>query len=1045
MSTRLHFKGGPWTNTDDQILLAALSSGTRDWERIASNLKKTAAQCRERWENYLDPRLHLREEWSVEEDALLVELHQLFPFQWKLISSQLTKKLPPHYIRPPWLCEKRYAQLRDLFEFEKKKEKEEEEAQLASVGGGDAYTTGGGRPAQKQQKTLEQFMQERERVWQAQQSHEEKPARVDSVSGDMHTNREEMLNIVKGRLANQDRKKGLRKERARLLEEASFLAKLQNQREATESGTLSSRQQKRMRKALDEDDALTESDADGTPKKSKKRRRNPLEEENESPSASTTESSAEDDGDGEDARTGKRRHSAFSAMNVGKLEANAGTLSKPRTLLKTMSNVPASMAGPELGGETGAGSKASLRKVKHPRADEREVMKRLQLTADPDGVLRLDASSSSSASSSLPPTGRIEDEKTMTERKKRKKKTEEEEETRVPPPLSLSSSSPPTGVSTAPLGGMRWDELVLASVAPPSTSTTTLTMLPSTSFSPSSRSSGGGGGADRDRRRGLPHSGEGVGSGAMDLDALFDHLSTIPAAPTLSSSSTLREAPKEEEEKKTTPPSSSSSASLAVGSGTIAAVSSPRPADDRDHSVHSPPSHTDGVVEWGNEERGALGPLEMETSFSSARFSPLPCTPPSGEWEGGEEGNGRGIHTQRTKKKKEEEKNVGAGRRHAAAASSASSSISFSTSSSSFSSVSYRSASLSRPAEEWSGLRSVSTTPLPSAAVGSPSRMRQRGAEAEAEQWVWHDLARHSLHATAPMSGANVGVDNDKKEEEDGISSSALAWAAQCIEDEAECGPSSASASFGSSSSVIPPRLDSAAEFVQDARPLLQKMIQDARANRTERRFGDLSTNRSRDDGGDTVLSSSSSSFSSAEAARMQQELTKWLRLLHTCFTNDALLHRWQRMYASLHAWEAHYSLTDTPEEETNEKEKEEEEETPVASLHSRDASFSPLPPSPEKKRTAAPHTHPHHHHAQQVAQQYAFLCDMYTEIRTYWENELDEKKRYLHLLSTVMAEERAYMVETLKKAEQNRLQCVVEERKWQEIYATKRARPSDA
>lgn len=60
--SRLHFKGGAWTNAEDQVLLAGLSQyGIRDWERVASLLvKKTAAQCRERWENYLDPRLNLK-------------------------------------------------------------------------------------------------------------------------------------------------------------------------------------------------------------------------------------------------------------------------------------------------------------------------------------------------------------------------------------------------------------------------------------------------------------------------------------------------------------------------------------------------------------------------------------------------------------------------------------------------------------------------------------------------------------------------------------------------------------------------------------------------------------------------------------------------------------------------------------------------------------------------------------------------------------------------------------------------------------------------
>lgn len=286
-SARLRFKGGPWTNTEDQILLAALSAGNRDWERVASNLKKTAEQCRSRWENYLDPRLHIKEEWSIEEDALLVELAQLFPFQWQLIASQLTKKnTAHHYIRPPWLCEQRYMQLKDMYEYEQKQQSTKVE----------------GEPT----VSLEQFMQQRERVWKAQQTHEERQARLDSVSGDA-SNREEMLNIIVGRLANQDQKKGLRKERGRQLEEASFLARLQNQREARESGTLSLRQSKRMRRALAEDTDLP----------GRKRVKG-------------------EGGEFEDSEDDSEEEPNFTPIDVGKMERESGVQTKARTLLKDL-------------------------------------------------------------------------------------------------------------------------------------------------------------------------------------------------------------------------------------------------------------------------------------------------------------------------------------------------------------------------------------------------------------------------------------------------------------------------------------------------------------------------------------------------------------------------------------------------------------------------------------------------------------------------------------------------------------------------------------
>lgn len=238
MAPRLHFRGGPWTNTEDQILLAALSSGNRDWERVASNLRKTAAQCRERWESFLDPRLNLQEAWSTAEDSTLMELFLLFPHRWKLIAGQLTKT--HGLLRPAWLCEQRYHALK-------------------GIPSGEATESGPNSGGVQQQPPGSAH-----RVT-ASLSHEERPARQDTVAGDIGGgDAQQTLDIVVSRLANQDQKKGLRKERSRLLEESSFQAKLQSHREAVESGTTTARQRKRMRKALDEDTVGREGGGDGS-------------------------------------------------------------------------------------------------------------------------------------------------------------------------------------------------------------------------------------------------------------------------------------------------------------------------------------------------------------------------------------------------------------------------------------------------------------------------------------------------------------------------------------------------------------------------------------------------------------------------------------------------------------------------------------------------------------------------------------------------------------------------------------------------------------
>lgn len=219
------------------MLKAGLAQyGLRDWERVASMLtKKTAAQCRERWEAYLDPRLHIHEAWSLEEEEKLVELQSLFPNQWRRIAEQLTKSTSSRFNRPPWLCEQRYLELRDEQDLYLKQKQQRQD------GSSDATD----------QQTLDAFMAERRRRRMAAKSHQERAPRADTTSGELLD--KEMIAMATSRLANQDQKKGLRKERQRQLEEATFMATLESNREGIESGTLSLRQEKRMKKAMEED------------------------------------------------------------------------------------------------------------------------------------------------------------------------------------------------------------------------------------------------------------------------------------------------------------------------------------------------------------------------------------------------------------------------------------------------------------------------------------------------------------------------------------------------------------------------------------------------------------------------------------------------------------------------------------------------------------------------------------------------------------------------------------------------------------------------
>eukprot|EP01027_Heterolobosea_sp_BB2_P010038 GEZU01014775.1.p1 GENE.GEZU01014775.1~~GEZU01014775.1.p1 ORF type:complete len:130 (-),score=16.68 GEZU01014775.1:63-452(-) len=84
---RIYIKGGPWKNTEDEILKAAVMKyGKNQWSRIASLLnRKSAKQCKARWYEWLDPSIK-KTEWTREEEEKLLHLAKLFPTQWKTIA-----------------------------------------------------------------------------------------------------------------------------------------------------------------------------------------------------------------------------------------------------------------------------------------------------------------------------------------------------------------------------------------------------------------------------------------------------------------------------------------------------------------------------------------------------------------------------------------------------------------------------------------------------------------------------------------------------------------------------------------------------------------------------------------------------------------------------------------------------------------------------------------------------------------------------------------------------------------------------------------------
>merc|ERR1712050_691255 len=84
---RIFIKGGVWSNTEDEILKAAVMKyGKNQWSRIESLLhRKSAKQCKARWFEWLDPSIK-KTEWSRDEEERLLHLAKLLPTQWRTIA-----------------------------------------------------------------------------------------------------------------------------------------------------------------------------------------------------------------------------------------------------------------------------------------------------------------------------------------------------------------------------------------------------------------------------------------------------------------------------------------------------------------------------------------------------------------------------------------------------------------------------------------------------------------------------------------------------------------------------------------------------------------------------------------------------------------------------------------------------------------------------------------------------------------------------------------------------------------------------------------------
>lgn len=222
---RVFIKGGVWKNSEDEILKAAVMKyGKQQWARVASLLnRKSAKQCKARWNEWLDPSVR-KVEWSRAEDEKLLHLAKLMPAQWRTIG--------PLVGRTAGQCQERYERLLD-------------EAAAAS-GEGAAAAAGG---TSGEDGSSDPSSTRRLRPGEIDPHPETRPARPDPV--DMDEDEVEMLQEARARLANTQGKKAKRKAREKMLGEAKRMADLQKRRELKAAGLMEgaarTRSKKRMR------------------------------------------------------------------------------------------------------------------------------------------------------------------------------------------------------------------------------------------------------------------------------------------------------------------------------------------------------------------------------------------------------------------------------------------------------------------------------------------------------------------------------------------------------------------------------------------------------------------------------------------------------------------------------------------------------------------------------------------------------------------------------------------------------------------------------
>lgn len=83
-------KRGPWSPAEDGKLHLAVSAYGNSWMDVAAMMAgRSNEQCRDRWNERLDPKIN-REAWTDEEDKLLMDaVKELGEGKWKAVNEKM--------------------------------------------------------------------------------------------------------------------------------------------------------------------------------------------------------------------------------------------------------------------------------------------------------------------------------------------------------------------------------------------------------------------------------------------------------------------------------------------------------------------------------------------------------------------------------------------------------------------------------------------------------------------------------------------------------------------------------------------------------------------------------------------------------------------------------------------------------------------------------------------------------------------------------------------------------------------------------------------